>query len=287
MILITGANGQLGRLVIEKLLQDIPAKMIVAAVRHPEKAHDLMQRGVIVRQADYDQPHLWPSALKGVFKVLIISSPDIGGRAKQAKAVIDAVKNSDSIKLVAYTSMLRASTSQVPYASEDREIEQMISETGLPSVFLRHSWYTENYLMDVRSTLQYGALYGCAKDGKISGASRLDYAEAAAAVLTLKSVKPIYELSGDSSFTLKDVANELANQSGKNVDYVDLPEQEYQSLLMSYGLPEGIAATLAMADTGAANGDVYSESRDLAELIGRGTTPLSKVVSQALDAAQD
>lgn len=283
MILITGAAGQLGRLVITQLLKTVPANQVVAAVRNPAKAADLEALGIQVRLGDYEQPAHWPAALQGVEKVLLISASDVGSRARQHKVVIDAVNSSDTVKLIAYTSMLRADTCKVPYASEDRETEQMIKDTGKSSVFLRHGWYTENYLMSADYAVKVGELHGAAGDGQLSGASRADYAEAAATVLTATGpLQPIYELAGDTSFNLADVAAELSKQSGRSVRYVDMPEAEYERLLFSLGLPESIARTLAMADTGVANGDVYSESKDLARLIGRGTTPMAAVVASAL-----
>lgn len=283
MILVTGAAGQLGRLVIENLLERIPASQIVAAVRHPEKATDLQDRGVVVRQADYDRPEHWPSALEGVEKVLLISAPDIGQRLSQHKVAVDAVKNSGSVKLLAYTSMLRADTCRIAFASEDRETERLVRETGVTYVFLRHGWYTENYTAYAASAAQEAALYGCAKDGRISAATRADYAAAAATVLTsTEKLRPVYELAGDTSFTLQEVAAEIAAQSARPVAYIDMSEQGYRAHLLSYGLPENVATTLAMADTGAANGEVYSEVRDLSSLIGRGTTSLAAAVAAAL-----
>ncbi|VVN29027.1 Quinone oxidoreductase 2 [Pseudomonas fluorescens] len=283
MILVTGATGQLARLVIEHLLKSVPSNQIVAAVRNIEKAEDLKSRGIIVREADYDLPEQWSSALKGVEKVLLISGPDVGGRVKQHKAVIDGIKQTESVKLVAYTSILRADTTQVSYAREDRETEKMIREIGIPFVFLRHGWYIENYTMNAEYAVKEGVLYGCASTGKISGATRTDYAEAAATVLTTTAeLKEIYELAGDMSFTLQDVALDMSLQSGKSVVYLDMSEDEYRTLLIDFGLPEGLASTLAIADTGVANGDVFSESRDLSDLIGRTTTPLSAVLEEAL-----
>lgn len=283
MILVTGASGQLGRLVIEHLLGKIPPDQVVAAVRNTEKAHDLRERGIVVRQADYDQPEQWPSALEGVDKILLISAPDVGNRVKQAKSVIDAATNSGAINLFAYTSILRADVSKISYAAEDRAIEKMISSSGVPSVFLRHGWYTENYTMNAGYAVETGYLYGCAKNGRISGASRNDYAEAAATVLTLpRSPKKIYELSGDTSFTLAEVAKEISRQSGKDVFYQDMSEHEYQSLLISYGLSQSLASTLAIADTGAAEGEVYFTGGQLSELISRPSTPLTALVAASL-----
>ncbi|GKS84395.1 SDR family oxidoreductase [Acidovorax sp. SUPP1855] len=268
---------------MEHLLARVPAHRIVAAVRHPEKVADLAARGVVVRRADYDHPEDWPAALQGVRKVLLISGPEVGTRIRHHRTVVEAAAASGSVWLMAYTSMLRADTTEVPYASEDRETERLIRESRVPYVFLRHGWYTENYTMNAGYAVHEGKLYGCAKSGRISGASRIDYAEAAATVLTaVGQIRPVYELAGDESFTLSEVAAEISRQSGRSVEYVDLPEEDYRALLESYGLSNGLSSTLALADTGAANGDVYSESKDLSNLIGRPTTSLATAVEIAL-----
>ncbi|WP_032709320.1 NAD(P)H-binding protein, partial [Pseudomonas syringae] len=112
MIVVTGATGQLGRLVIEQLLARVPAEHIVAAVRSPEKAADLSAKGVQVRHADYSQPSTLDSAFAGADKVLLISSSEIGQRFSQHKAVIDAAKRT-GVKLLAYTSVLHAEASEL------------------------------------------------------------------------------------------------------------------------------------------------------------------------------
>jgi len=283
MILITGATGQLARMTINKLLEKIPANQIVAAVRSIEKAEDLKDLGVKVRIADYDVPEQWPAALEGVNKVYLISSPDTGTRVAKHRAVIEGVRKTKSVKLIAYTSILRADSCTVPYAVEDRETESLIRELEIRHVFLRHSWYIENYTIQTGQAMQHGGLYGCAKSGRISGASRLDYAHAAAAVLTTEeNLKEIYELGGDESFSLAEFASEITKQTNLPVAYIDVEEKIYQSILVESGLPESIAEILAAADTGAANGQVYTESKDLSELLERPTTPMVSVLDKHL-----
>ncbi len=199
MIVVTGATGQLGHLVIASLLKKVPASNIVAAVRNVEKAKDLAALGVQVRHADYNQPASWDAALKGADKVLLISSSEIGQRARQHQSVIDAAKRA-GVKLLAYTSILHADTSPLGLAAEHRETEAMIRASGVPYVLLRHSWYTENYTMGIPGALAHGAVYGCAGDGRISSATRADYAEADVAALTAENqAGRIYELAGDTS----------------------------------------------------------------------------------------
>lgn len=282
MIAVTGATGQLGRLVIASLLKKTPAANIIAAVRNVEKARDIAALGVQVRHADYNQPATWDDALKGVDRVLLISSSEVGQRAKQHRSVIDAAKRA-GVKLLAYTSILRADASPLGLAAEHKETEAYIRASGVPFVLLRHGWYTENYTAGIPGALAHGAVYGCAGSGRISSATRADYAEADATVLISENqAGKIYELAGDSAFTLTELAAEISSQSGKNIGYVDLPEAEYKNVLLKAGLPEPVAALLSDSDTGVSKGGLFDDSHQLSKLIGRPTTPLAKVVTAVL-----
>jgi NAD(P)H dehydrogenase (quinone) len=282
MIVVTGATGQLGRLVIASLLKNVPAAEIVAAVRNVEKARDLAESGIQVRYADYSQPASWDEALKGADKVLLISSSEIGQRANQHRTVIDAAKRS-GVKLLAYTSVLHAGTSPLGLAAEHRETEILLSASGVPFVLLRNGWYTENYTAGVPAALAHGGVYGCAGDGRISSAARADYAEAAAAMLTSDNqAGRVYELAGDTSYTLTELAAEISRQSGRNIGYVNLPEAEYKNVLVKAGLPEVIAELLADSDTGASKGALFDDSRQLSKLIGRPTTSLATAIAAVI-----
>lgn len=282
MIAITGATGQLGRLVIQNLLNTVPASQIVAVVRSPEKAADLAALGVQVRQADYAQPATLDAAFQGVDKLLLISSSEVGQRAPQHAAVIAAAQKA-GVKLLAYTSLLRADSSPLGLAAEHKETEAMLRASGLPHVLLRNGWYTENYTGSVPAALQHGAVMGSAKDGRIASAARADYAAAAAAVLTKEGqAGQVYELAGDTAYTLAELAAEIASQSGKPVVYNDLSQAAYAAALVQVGLPEGFAALLADSDVGASKGALFDDSHQLSQLIGRPTTPLAEVVKTAL-----
>lgn len=282
MIVVTGASGQLGRLVIEALLKKLPAGEIAAAVRHPEKVADLAARGVQVRQADYDEPASLVSAFKGGDKLLLISASEVGRRVPQHRAVIEAAKAA-GVGLLAYTSILHADTSPLPLAAEHQETESLIRASGLPAVILRNGWYSENYLAGIPAALQYGVVLGSAGEGRIASAARADYAEAAAAVLMLDNqAGRIYELAGDQAYTLGDLAREISQQSGKAVAYQNLPESEFKAALLGAGLPEGLATLLAESDIGASKGGLFDDGRQLSRLIGRPTTPLAEQVRLAL-----
>lgn len=282
MIVVTGASGQLGRLVIASLLKRLPANQIVAAVRSPEKVADLAALGVIVKQADYSQPDALEQAFAGAEKVLLISSSEVGQRLAQHRNVIDAAKRA-GVSLLAYTSLLHAERSPLALADEHKATEAYLASSGVPFVLLRNGWYSENYLASVPAALAHDAFIGCAGDGRIASAARADYAEAAAVVLTRpEQAGKVYELAGDEAYTLSELASELSRQAGKPVPYVNLPEAEFKGALLGAGLPEPLADLLANSDSGASQGGLFDDSHTLSALIGRPTTSLSTLITAAL-----
>ncbi|HTP04938.1 MAG TPA: SDR family oxidoreductase [Nitrospirota bacterium] len=286
MIVVTGATGQLGRLVIAALLKKIPASNIVAAVRNREKARDIAAWGVHVRLADYNQPQDWDEALKGADKVLLISSNEVGQRARQHRSVIDAARRA-GVKLLAYTSVLRAGASPLGLAAEHKETEALINTSGIPYTLLRNGWYTENYTVGIPGLLARGAVYGCAGNGRIASAARVDYAEAAAEVLTAENqTGRVYELAGDTAYTLAELAAEISRQSSRNIGYVNLAEAEYRNVLVKAGLPDAVAAMLADSETGISKGALFDDSRQLSRLIKRPTTSLATSVAAMMQAGQ-
>lgn len=279
MIAITGATGQLGRLVVEKLKQKVPAADIVALVRSPEKATDL---GVLVRAADYNKPQTLVTALNGIDTLLLISSSEVGERLAQHRNVINAAKQT-GVKRIVYTSLLHADTSSLSLAEEHRQTEAELKASGIAFTLLRHGWYTENYTGFIAGALAAGAFVGSAGEGKISAATREDFAQAAALVLASDDQEgKVYELAGDTAWTLSELAAEISRQTGKDIPYKDLPEAEYASALISFGLPEPLAHALASFDVSASKNALFDDSRQLSKLIGRPTTSLSAAVAIAL-----
>jgi len=282
MIVITGATGQLGRLVIQNLLKERPAGELVAAVRNPAKAQDLAALGVQVRLADYDRPETLVTAFQGAAKVLLISSNELGKRFPQHRAAIDAAKEA-GVQEVVYTSVLHADVSPLGLAGEHRDTEAWLKASGLPHTLLRNGWYTENYLASIAPALQHGVFIGSAGDGRIASAARADYAAAAAAVLTrADQAGKVYELAGDEAYTLSELAAQITRQSGKTVVYQNLPQADFKAALVGAGLPEPIADLLAASDVGASQGGLFDDSHQLSQLIGRPTTTLASLVKAAL-----
>lgn len=283
MILVTGASGQLGNLVINSLLaKGVAADQIVAAVRSPEKATALQERGVVVREADYTDPASLKAAMNGVKRVVLVSSSEVGQRAAQHQNVIDAAQ-ATGVELLAYTSILHADTSPLALAEEHVATEAALKASSVPHVVLRNGWYSENYTMSAGMAVEHGAVLGSAGEGKYSTAARADYADAAATVITSEDqAGKVYELAGDEAFTLAQYAAYIAKISGKEVVYQDLPEAEYAKVLVEVGLPEGFANILADSDVGASKGGLFDDSQTLSQLIGRPTTPIQDSIKLAL-----
>jgi NAD(P)H dehydrogenase (quinone) len=285
-IVVTGATGQLGRLVVGALLKrGARADDIVAIGRNTARIADLADAGVQVRRADYNEPESLRQAFADADRVLLISGSEVGARVPQHQNVIDAAKQV-GVELLAYTSIAKADHTSVPLAADHQATERALADSGLPHTLLRNSWYLENYTAQLPTYVEHSAVLGSAGDGRISAATRADYAEAAAAVLLgADHAGKVYEFGGDESFTLAQLAAEVSRVTGREVVYRDLPVADYAQALVAAGLPEPYALSLANSDLGVARGDLHVISGDLARLIGRRTISMPRAVQESAAAA--
>ncbi|CAL9545996.1 Quinone oxidoreductase 2 [Streptomyces sp. enrichment culture] len=280
-IVVTGATGKLGRHVVEQLLEKVPAQQVTAVVRSAEKAADLAARGVRIAVADYNAPE----SLDGVFaagdKVLLISGNEFDkGRVRQHEAVIDAAKAA-GVALLAYTSAPGSLSAAL--ADDHRGTEEVLLGSGLPYTLLRNGWYHENYTENLAPVLEHHAVVAAAGEGRVSSASRADYAAAAVAVLTGEGHEnTTYELGGDEAWSFAEYAAELSRQTGEEISYRPVTTEALTGLLTGAGLPEPLAAVFAGVDASIEKGELVVDSGDLARLIGRPTTPLAEAVAAAL-----
>lgn len=279
MIAVTGATGQLGRLVIKALVEKGAGANTLALARSPEKAADL---GVPARAFDYSKPEALGPALEGVETLLLVSSSEVGQRATQHANVIEAAKQA-GVRQIVYTSLLNADTSPIGLADEHRQTEAALKASGIAFTILRNGWYTENYTGSLKGAVENGAVVGSVGAGKVATASRPDLAEATASVVldAAAHAGKVYELAG-VPYTLGELAAEAARQSGKPVTYNDLPQADYAALLKSFGLPEPVAQMIAAADVDASKGALYDDSGALERLLGRPATSLADAVKAAL-----
>lgn len=281
MIAVTGATGHLGQLVIAELIaKGTQPKEIIAVIRNRSKAQDLISKGIEVREADYKSEEALEKAFHGVNQVVMISGSEVGQRVQQHTNIVNAAKKAH-VKYIAYTSILKADTSKMLLAKEHLATEQLIKTSGIPYSFLRNGWYIENYTEQLKGALEHGAIAGSAKNGKISAATRADYAAAAVAAVKKAVPNAIYELGGEA-FTMSELAAVVSRLSGKKIEYKDLPASDYAQMLMGFGVPQGFAEVLADSDVGITRGDLYTESTDLKYLIGRSPASLESAVKAAV-----
>lgn len=279
-IVVTGATGQLGRLVVASLLhKGVPAPDVVALGRDEARLAELADLGVTTRRVDYADAAAVREALDGAERVLLISGSEVGSRVAQHQSVIDAARDA-GVSLLAYTSIANADTSGLALAEEHSATERAILASGLPHTLLRNSWYLENYTGQLPTYLEHGTVLGSAGDGRVSAATRADLAEAAATALLADDPKPVYELGGPA-FTLTELAQTVSEVTGQTVAYADVPAEELTKVLVGAGLPEEYAAILADGDLGLARGELYVDTTDLEDLLGRPATSLTDALRAA------
>jgi NAD(P)H dehydrogenase (quinone) len=277
-IVVTGATGQLGRLVITELLDRVPADEVVAVARDKDKAADL---GVQVRVADYNQPRTLDDAFEAGDVVLLISGNEVGRRIPQHTAVIDAAKRA-GVARIAYTGVLGGPNADFKLADDHKGTERAILDSGLPYTFLRNGWYHENYTAQLPVQLEHGVV-GSTGDGRIASASRADFAAAAAVVLSTDGHENrAYELSGDVAWTLQEYTAEVSRQTGKEVPHSNVPPEVLQEILSGAGLPAPLTEILVDVDLAIERGLLGSTPGDLRRLIGRPTTPLADAIAAAV-----
>lgn len=284
-IVVTGATGHLGRLVVEHLLADgVPADQVVATGRRTERLADLAERGVRVAAVDYAAPETLDAALAGADTVLLVSSSEVGQRVAQHTAVIDAAVRAGVGRLV-YTSAPKADTSALVLAPEHKATEEVLRASGLTFTILRNGWYTENYLGDLQQARETGEIVAAAGEGRVASAPRDDFAAAAAVVLRTEGHDDaVYELAGDHAWGYDELAAAATEVLGRPVVYRAVTSEERHAGLVAVGLDEGTAGFVVALDENTRDGLLAESDGTLARLIGRPTTPLVDALRAALAA---
>lgn len=280
-IVVTGATGHLGRHVVRQLLEKVPADRVTAVVRDRDRAADLAALGVRIAVADYNAPESFDGVFAPGDRVLLISGNEFDkGRVRQHTVVIDAAKKAGAA-LLAYTSAPSSLTASL--ADDHRATEEVLVGSGVPYVLLRNGWYHENYTEQLAPVLEHGAVVQAAGDGRVSSASRADYAAAAVAVLTGEGHEnKAYELGGDEAWSFAEYAAELSRQTGKEIVYTPVSTEAYTGILTGAGVPGPLAGVFAGVDAAIEKGELVVTTGDLARLAGRPTTPLAEAIAAAL-----
>lgn len=272
---VTGATGHLGRLVVEAMLtRGVAPDEIVATGRRVETLGDLAAAGVQVRRADYDDPASLDAAFADAERLLLVSGTEFGTRVGQHRNAIDAAVRA-GVRHIAYTSGPRADTAPLPVNPDHWATEQLLQASGVTWTALRDNWYSEGYLPDVARSRETGEIASATGSGRVASASRRDFAEAAAVVLTTAGHEnAVYELGGDVAWSYDELAQLLSSIVGRPVVHRHLTPAERRASLVAAGLPEGVAEFVTAIDTGIAAGALAEVTGTLSRLIGRPTTPL-------------
>jgi NAD(P)H dehydrogenase (quinone) len=282
-IVVTGASGHLGRLVVERLLdRGVDPAGIVATGRSTDKLGELADRGVRTERLDFDDvPETVPWLAAGDV-LLLVSGSEVGKRVPQHQAVVDLAART-GVRRIAYTSAPAADDTTLALAPEHAATEGLIRASGLPFTFLRNGWYTENYEPAFAQARETGVVASSAGDGRVASAPRSDFADAAAVVLASEGHdNAVYELSGDVAWSFDELAATFADVLGREVTYQRLTPDEHRALLVSFGLDEGTAGFVVVLDQNIADGLLAVTTGDLARLIGRPTEPLAETVRRWL-----
>jgi NAD(P)H dehydrogenase (quinone) len=274
-IVVTGATGSLGRLIVEHLLTrgTAPAQ-IVAVGRNTSKLAALDALGVRTAVVDYSDRASLDAAFAGADTLMLVSGSEVGRRVEQHSNAIDAARAA-GISRIVYTSAPKADTSALILAPEHKATEELLQASGIPFTLLRNGWYTENYAGVIPQARATGVYVASTEDGRVASASRTDYAEAAAVVLTSAGHDgAVYELSGDVAWDGHDLASALSDVVGRDVTFSSVSPAEHSAALTGAGLDEQTAGFLVALDGNTRDGLLAATTGDLAQLIGRPTTPL-------------
>lgn len=270
-ILVTGATGQLGRLVVDALARRSPSAPLAVSVRSPDKAADLAARGIEVRHGDFDAPESLARTFAGAGTVLIVSGDaPVDVRIRQHRNAVDAAKAA-GIGRVVYTSFVDPRPqSRFAFAAIHADTEDYLRASGLPFTILRNGVYADNLMGFIGRALESGTLAAPAGDGRVAFVSRADLAEATAAVLLgAGHAGRTYELTGPAAVSYHEVAAAVSRRSGRPIAYQPIATEAFADGLTRAGLPPFMVTALSGLFEAVAAGAYADVSDDGSRLAGR------------------
>lgn len=275
---VTGVTGKFGKRALATLAQLMPNEQLVGLARNTDKASKSVPTGVEVRQSDYTNKASLIKALAGVDKLLFVSSLPGGAvsRQEQHQNVIDAAKEA-GVKYIAYTSYPQLETAKSPLSEDHKYTEQAILKTGLQHSFLRNNWYLENELGTIQAALKgrpFGYIEG---KGHVGWATEIDYADAAAKVMTLEQPKSVYEFAG-APLSYADLASIIKSVSNVPFEVHTESADEFKQNLIDRGLNAGVASAITATQVFISNGDLDEQTSDLHDVLGHPQTDLASVI---------
>ncbi|OCT15826.1 NAD(P)-dependent oxidoreductase [Paenibacillus pectinilyticus] len=283
-IVVTGATGELGKLVVQHLLQRVPASEIAVSVRNVEKASAFADLGIEVRYGDFENPASMEQAFAGASKLLLISSPEDESisRVRKHVSAIESAKKA-GVPHIVYTSFAFADVDAfAPLANVHLATEFALKTSGIPATVLRNTWYQELYINpNLQGYIDSGLIINSAGAGKINTATRDDLALATATVLVEDGHEDrVYELASSEAWSYDELADILSQVSGKKVAYQSVSDADSLKGMLGAGLPEGLVQFLVAIDSKMAAGTEGHTSKDLETLIGRKPTSILESITQ-------
>jgi uncharacterized protein YbjT (DUF2867 family) len=285
MIVVTGASGQLGRTVLERLLDRVPAQQLGASVRDPEKVRDLQERGVRVRRGDYTDPASLDAAFEGASQVLVVSANTTGEEAlRQHAAAIEAGVRAGAGRVL-YTSHMGADPSSPMGPMPDHAAtEEMLRSCGTAYTALRNGFYASTVPMLIAGAWHTGDLR-VPEDGPVAWTTHGDLADVIALALTSDAFDGITPpLTGPEALTMADVADLASEAAGRTIRRVTVSDEEYRADLVGHGVPEAAADMLLTMFAASRRGDFAPAEPTLARLLGRPATPLAETLAASVPA---
>ncbi len=278
MIVVTGANGQLGRhIVLQLIARQGSAADLGVSVRDPARAGDLAARGVSVREGDFDRPSSLADAFAGARTLVLVSTDGPRDqRIAQHRAAIAGARAA-GVERIVYTSFIDvAADSPAEFAAVHRTTEADLAASGLAWTALRNPLYADFLPMTLAGALETGVFRLPAGKGLDSFVSRAELAEAAAAAALAPALaKHVYELTGQATHDYDEVAAAVARVTGHAIRYEAVEPEAYAAALVGHGLPPWLAAALASMYAAVAEGRFDRVSNDFAALVGRPPRPLA------------
>ena len=287
--IITGASGGYGRRATELLLKEIPPSELILTSRKPDKLAPFTEQGVTVRYSDFDKPESLPDAFKGGERVLMISTLQVGRRAAQHAAAIDAAKKA-GVRHIIYTSFVGIDPKNPALVVKDHlQTEELLKNSGLDYTLLRNSQYAEAMvtLAAVRCA-EEGKWMSASAEGKIALIAHDDCVQCGVAVLSSEGHEnTVYHITGPELLSFRDMAEMTAKISGRSVEYVIVSEEERYKYFDSIGMPRDYIEGMNIEKAGkwASNDMVSFEmairegyfaviSNDVKKLLGREPRPV-------------
>jgi NAD(P)H dehydrogenase (quinone) len=288
-LLVTGATGKLGRLVLDELLASgkVAPADIIATSRDTDKLADYAAKGVQTRAADFDDGASLDTAFKGADRILIISTDALdepGKRLRQHLAAVAAAKKAGA-KHILYTSMPNPETSVIPFAPDHLGTENAIKATGIAHTILRNGWYMENLFMALPHALSEGKWYSASGKGELAHIARADIAKATANALASGSTgNATYTLTGEKKHTVDDIAALVSTATGKPLEVVHVTDEQLAGGLKAAGLPDFIIPVVVSFDTNTREGHIDMVTADAGKLSGKALTTLENFLAASKSA---